>query len=381
MKRSDERILTTHVGSLPRPKKLVKLLNKKDSGERVNKEKFDKIAREATKEAIKRQEEVGIDVINNGEQPRVGFDTYVYNRMNGFNGTKRRNQIQDIEEFPEYAENAFPEIGVKVMDTPKASNPVKYNDPSYAKVELNEFHELTENINYEEKFFTAASPGAISGILLNDHYNNHKEYVYALAEEMKKEYELIANTNTILQLDCPDLAMERHWMFKNKTDKEFQNIVELHIDAINKATKNIPKNQLRLHVCWGNYEGPHHKDIPLEKILPIIYEAEVEGISIELANPRHEHEHRTFKEHPLPEDKTLIPGVIDVKTNIIEHPKVVANRIERIADSIGNPSKILASTDCGFGTFAGWRIVGKEIAWKKLESLTKGAEIATKNLY
>ena len=381
MKKSDERILTTHVGSLPRPKKLVELLNKKDSGKKINKQEFDKVEREATKEAIKKQEQVEIDIINNGEQPRVGFDTYVYNRMNGFNGTKRRNPIEDIEAFPEYAENAFPEIGVKVMDTPKASKPVKYNDLSYAEKEIKEFHELSKRINYEEKFFTAASPGAISGILLNDYYDSHKEYVYALAKEMKKEYELIANTNTILQLDCPDLAMERHWMFKNKTDQEFQNIVKLHIDAINKATENIPKDQLRLHVCWGNYEGPHHKDIPLEKILPIVYEAEVEGLSIELANPRHEHEHRTFKEHPLPEDKTLIPGVIDVKTNIIEHPKVVANRIERIAESIGDPSKILASTDCGFGTFAGWRIVGKEIAWKKLESLTKGAEIATKNLY
>ncbi len=385
MKKSEKRVLTTHVGSLPRSEKLVKLLNKKDSGENINQTKFEKTAEKATRNALKRQNKAGIDIGNNGEQPRVGFDTYVYNRMNGFDGTKKRKQIQDIEEYPEYAENAFPEIGVRVIETPKASRPVEYSDLSYAEKELNDFHRLIneEEVNFEEKFFTAASPGAISGILLNDYYDDHKEYVYALANEMKKEYEKIANSdpNTVLQLDGPDLAMERHWMFKDKSTEEFKEVVRLHIDAINKATNNIPSEKLRLHVCWGNYEGPHHRDIPLEEIIPIIYEADVDGLSIELANPRHSHEYEVFNEYPLPDNKVLIPGVIDVKTNIIEHPKVISNRIERVAETVGDPTKIIASTDCGFGTFAGWRIVSREIAWSKLESLSKGAELASKKLF
>lgn len=383
MKASKERILTTHAGSLPRTEALIELLNKKDAGEEIDPEVFDSAVEKSTRNVIRKQYEVGIDVANDGEQCRIGFDTYVYNRMTGYGGEGVRSEIQDIKEFPTYAESAFPDIGVRVLKTPKAIKSLEYTELSPARNEIKDFTKLlsTEGIEFEEEFMTAASPGAISGILLNDYYDSHEDYVFALAREMKKEYELIAESDLLLQLDCPDLAMERHWMFKDLSTDAFKDVVSLHIDAINKAVEKIPRDQIRLHVCWGNYEGPHHRDVPLKDILPRIYEADVGALLIELANPRHQHEYKVFEEYPLPESMLLVPGVIDVKTNFIEHPEVVADRIENIAEAVGDPTRILAGTDCGFATFAGWRIIDKDIAWAKLEALAEGAELASERLF
>lgn len=383
MKKSKERILTTHTGSLPRTKKLVDLLNRKDSGEEVDPKVFDNAVEESARNVIRKQYEAGIDIPSDGEQCRVGFDTYVYNRMTGFGGEGVRSGIQDLVEFPEYAETAFPKIGVRVVKTPMAIEPIKYTDLSYAKKEIDDFFKLlsTEDVKFEEKFMTAASPGAISGILLNDYYDSHEDYVFALSKQMKKEYELIVDSGLILQLDCPDLAMERHWMFKDLSTEDFKDVVSLHIEAINRAVENIPRDKIRLHVCWGNYEGPHHKDVALEDILPRIYEANVGALSVELANPRHQHEYKVFKKYTLPDNMILLPGVIDVKTNFIEHPEVVADRIMRVAEAVGDPTRIIAGTDCGFGTFAGWRIVDRDIAWAKFKSLSEGARLASESLF
>lgn len=379
----ERRILTTHTGSLPRTDRLIDLLNRKDSGERINQKVFNEAVEESTRNVIRKQYEAGVDIASNGEQPRVGFDTYVYNRMKGFGGEGSRDPIGDLVDYPEYAERAFPKVGVRVVKTPKAIEPLEYVGFDLANKEIDDFKRIvkSEDVEFEDLFITAASPGAVSGILLNEYYESHEDYVYALSGELQKEYELISDSGLNLQLDCPDLAMERHWMFKDLSIDEFREVVSLHVDAINKAVVNIPREKLRLHVCWGNYEGPHHMDVALEDILPSIYEAKVGAISVELANPRHQHEFRVFREHPLPDGVSLIPGVIDVKTNFIEHPEVVANRIKRVSDAVGDPSKIIAGTDCGFGTFAGWRKVDRKIAWAKLKSLSEGAEIASKELF
>ncbi|MBE0517057.1 MAG: cobalamin-independent methionine synthase II family protein [Methanophagales archaeon] len=383
MLKSEDRILTTHTGSLPRTAELVSLLNKKDAGVKIDPEQFEKVVKDSLRIVVLKQQEAGIDIANDGEQSRVGFDTYVYNRMTGFGGEGIRSPIQDLEEFPEYAEKAFPAVGVRVTKTPKAIAPIKYTDLSSARKEIEDYKEilLETSAKFKESFMTAASPGAIAGILLNEYYESHRDYVFALAEQMQKEYEFIVNSDLLLQLDCPDLAMERHWMFKELSTPEFKEIVILHIEAINQAIENIPSEKVRLHVCWGNYEGPHHRDIALEDILPDIYRAKVGALSVEQANPRHQHEYRVFHDYPLPKEKLLIPGVIDVKTNFIEHPEVVANRIKRVAEAVGDPSKIIAGTDCGFETFAGWRLVDTNIAWAKLKSLSEGAKLASAALF
>ena len=385
MLRSDSRILTTHVGSLPRPPALRDLLVRQDRGEPVEAAALDREVGAALARVITGQLEAGIDVGNNGEQPRAGFSTYVAGRMRGFGGTSRRELAQDLIDFPDYAELLARRRrdAARIADAPQAIAEIEYADLGPAVREIEQFVAETDGRprRFAERFMTAASPGVIATILLSAHYGSHEQYITALAREMRKEYELIHARGLVLQLDCPDLAMERARFFRRDSLERFLQMVELHVEAINRAIAAIPPDRIRLHLCWGNYDGPHTHDVPLEAVLPIVTRARVGALSLPLANPRHQHEYRVLRQHRLPESMLLLPGVIDSTTNYVEHPEVVADRICAAVDAVGDRSRVLASTDCGFGTFAGSEAVAHSVVWAKLAALTEGAAIATRRLW
>jgi 5-methyltetrahydropteroyltriglutamate--homocysteine methyltransferase len=361
MQRSEERILTTHVGSLPRHPKLRDLLVRQERGEAIDLGELDGEVEAAVQRAVHKQVEVGIDIGNDGEQPRVGFSTYVARRMQGFGGESRRPPARDMVDFPDYAAmlESRRRASGRISNAPQAVADVRYTDLSEAAKECDLFLRSTQTLPrpFTEGFMTAASPGIIATTMLNAYYDSHERYVFALAEQMRREYELIHSRGLLLQLDCPDLAMERTRLFQNDSLERFQEIVATHIDAINLAVANIPPERIRLHVCWGNNDSPHIYDVPLEAILPILYRANVGALSLELANPRHQHEYKVFKRHPLPESMLFLPGVIDSTTNFVEHPEVVADRICQAVEAIGDRSRVIAGVDCGFGTFAGSELV------------------------
>jgi len=385
MQRSKTRILTTHVGSLPRPPALRDLLVRRDRGEPVDAAAFEHEASAAVARVVAGQLEAGIDVGNNGEQPRAGFSTYVAGRMRGFGGTSRRELAQDLIDFPDYAEMLARRRrdAARIGDAPQAIAEVEYADLSPAAAECDGFLRATDAAprKFVERFMTAASPGVIATILLSAHYGSHEQYVMALAREMRKEYELIHARGLLLQVDCPDLAMERTRFFRKDSLDRFLQMVELHVDAINRATAGIPPERIRLHLCWGNYDGPHTHDVPLEAVLPIVCRARVGALSLPLANPRHQHEYRVLKAHPLPDSMLLLPGVIDTTTNYVEHPEVVADRVCAAVDAVGDRTRVIASTDCGFGTFAGSEMVAHRVVWAKLGALSEGAAIASRRLW
>ena len=385
MLRSDSRILTTHVGSLPRPPALRDLLVRQDRGEPVEAAALDREVGAALARVNTGQLEAGIDVGNNGEQPRAGFSTYVAGRMRGFGGTSRRELAQDLIDFPDYAELLARRRrdAARIADAPQAIAEIEYADLGPAVREIEQFVAETDGRprRFAERFMTAASPGVIATILLSAHYGSHEQYITALAREMRKEYELIHARGLVLQLDCPDLAMERARFFRRDSLERFLQMVELHVEAINRAIAAIPPDRIRLHLCWGNYDGPHTHDVPLEAVLPIVTRARVGALSLPLANPRHQHEYRVLRQHRLPESMLLLPGVIDSTTNYVEHPEVVADRICAAVDAVGDRSRVVASTDCGFGTFAGSEAVAHSVVWAKLAALSEGAAIATRRLW
>jgi 5-methyltetrahydropteroyltriglutamate--homocysteine methyltransferase len=385
MQRSEERMLTTHVGSLPRNPQLRDLLVRQDRGEVIDEPELEREMEAAVQRVVRKQLEVGIDIGNDGEQPRVGFSTYVARRMQGFGGESRRPPARDMTDFPDYA--AMLEFrrrhGARINNAPQAVADIQYADLSAAAKECDLFLRSTATLpqSFTEGFMTAASPGIIATTMLNAYYDSHERYVFALASQMRQEYELIYSRGLLLQLDCPDLAMERTRLFQHESLERFQEIVGTHINAINLAVANIPPERIRLHVCWGNNDGPHIYDVPLEAILPILYRAKVGALSIELANPRHQHEYKVFKRYPLPDSMLFLPGVIDSTTNFVEHPEVVADRICQAVQAVGDRSRVIASVDCGFGTFAGSELVAESVVWAKLQTLTEGAALATKRLW
>jgi len=385
MHRSDNRILTTHVGSLPRPTALRDLLIRHERGETIDMAEFQRQIEAAVQRVVVKQLEVGIDIGNNGEQPRVGFQTYVASRMQGFGGASARPASMDVREFPDYGVmlRARRSQTTKIDNAPQALAEVHYTNLSEAAQECNLFRQCAaaQPQHFVERFMTAASPGIIATTLLNAYYDSYEHYVMALARQMQREYEFIHAQGFTLQLDCPDLAMERTRYFQDDALERFQEIVALHIDAINLAIANIPPEHIRLHVCWGNYDGPHVHDVPLEAILPLLYKARVGALSIELANPRHQHEYKVFKRYPLPDQMLFMPGVIDSTTNYVEHPEVVADRICQAVEAVGDRSRVIASTDCGFGTFAGSEMVADSVVWVKLRTLKEGADMATRRLW
>jgi 5-methyltetrahydropteroyltriglutamate--homocysteine methyltransferase len=385
MQRSEERILTTHVGSLPRNPTLRDLLVRQDRGEVSDEGDLDREVEAAVQRVVQKQLEVGIDIGNDGEQPRVGFSTYVARRMRGFGGESRRPPAREMIDFPDYA--AMLEFrrraGARINNAPQAVADVQYTDLGEAAKECDLFLRSTKALpqRFTETFMTAASPGIIATTMLNAYYDSHERYVFALAAQMRQEYELIHSRGLLLQLDCPDLAMERTRLFQNESLERFQEIVAMHVDAINLAVANIPPERIRLHVCWGNNDSPHIYDVPLEAILPILYRANVGALSLELANPRHQHEYKLFKRHPLPDSMLFLPGVIDSTTNFVEHPEVVADRICQAVEAVGDRSRVIASVDCGFGTFAGSELVAESVVWAKLQTLQEGAALASKRLW
>ena len=385
MQKSDERILTTHVGSLPRNPELTDLLIDQEQGKAIDTAALARQSETAMQHVVDEQLKAGVDIVNDGEQPRIGFQTYVPQRMRGFGGESKRPTPQDMAEFPDFAAmmQSRNMMRAKVFNAPQAIAEVEYDDLSAVQDECAMFLRCTDQTPgaFTERFMTAASPGIIATTMLNAYYDSHAGYVLAVAEQMKKEYEYIHAQGLLLQLDAPDLAMERTFLFQDQTLAEFQKTIEVHIEAVNRATENIPAERIRLHICWGNYDGPHNHDVPLTDILPILYQAKVGALSIELANPRHQHEHKAFQQHPLPDSMLLIPGVIDSTTNYIEHPEIVADRICQVADAIGDRSRIIAGSDCGFGTFAGWEMVPESVVWAKLRACAEGARMASRRLW
>lgn len=385
MKTSQDRILTTHCGSLPRNGVLSDLLRMQENGVAIDEGALAREMASAVQWVVGNQIDAGLDVVNDGEQPRVGFQTYVPQRMSGFGGQSSRPMDRDSEAFPIFAArkaSRFPQRS-KTSTAPQAIGELAYTDLSAAKMEC----ELLEQVVRKSRkppaecFMTAAAPGIIATTMVNAYYDTHERYVFAIAREMQKEYELIASHGFVLQLDAPDLAMERTMYFKDKSDPEFVSIVEMHVEAINRAIANIPREQIRLHCCWGNWEGPHIFDIALSKILPALYGAKVGALNIEFANARHQHEYAAFREHPLPPEMILIPGVIDSTSNFVEHPRVVANRIREAVAAVGDRTRVIAGTDCGFGTHTGAENVAEDVVWAKLRSMKEGADIATRELW
>jgi 5-methyltetrahydropteroyltriglutamate--homocysteine methyltransferase len=305
--------------------------------------------------------------------------------MRGFGGASRRQLARDLIDFPDYAEMLARRRrdAARIGDAPEAVADVEYADLGPAAAECDGFLRATDGQpgRFVERFMTAASPGVIATILLSAHYRSHEEYVLALAREMRKEYALIHQRGLLLQVDCPDLAMERARFFQADPLDRFLQAVELHVRAINQATEGIPADRIRLHLCWGNYDGPHTHDVALEAVLPVVLQARVGALSLPLANPRHQHEYRVLKQHRLPDGLLLLPGVIDTTTNYVEHPEVVADRIEAAVDAIGDRTRVIASTDCGFGTFAGSEMVAHSVVWAKLATLSEGAAIASRRLW
>jgi 5-methyltetrahydropteroyltriglutamate--homocysteine methyltransferase len=384
LKRSESRILTTHAGSLPRPKPLVELQLRASRGETVDPAALAQVAEQATRQAVAHQIACGIDVGNDGEQPRESFVTYVRYRLSGFSGEGKRPPVQDIAAYPGFRALMQAQARVSLLAAPpRATGEVRYADRGPLERELAAYRKaLGEQPKpFIESFWTAPSPGIVASAMQNGHYASLADYVNAVADALRTEYEAIAAQGFVLQIDAPDLAMERHRLFADRPLDEFLDFVELTVAAINRALADVPRDRVRLHVCWGNYEGPHTFDVPLEELAGRLYQARVGALVLSMANPRHAHEHKTLARLPLPRDWNLVAGVIDTTTNYVEHPEVVAERIETAAKAIGDPRRVLAGTDCGFDTSTGFGQVAEEIVWEKLRALAEGARIASARLF
>ena len=380
MKRSTNRILTTHTGSLPRPPELIEIIRQAETGELADRAAFEAKVREAVADAVRRQAEAGIDVLNDGEMGKPGYATYIKDRCTGFGGENRMTIVQgEARDFPEWSERRRGTGGAAIL-RPACDGPIAWKDFAAVKRDIDNLRAASAGVAAEEAFMTAASPGVIATFLANDYYPSSDAYLEAIANVMRDEFNAIHQAGFLLQLDCPDLAMSRHNRFADRSLAEFRRVVARHVEVVNEATKDIPPDRIRLHLCWGNYEGPHHLDVPLREIIDIVLTANANAISFEGANPRHEHEWKIWREVGLPDEKILVPGVIDSTTNFIEHPELVADRIERYASVVGR-ERVIAGTDCGFGTFASYVQVDPKVAWAKLAALAEGARIASKRLY
>jgi 5-methyltetrahydropteroyltriglutamate--homocysteine methyltransferase len=376
---SAPRILTTHTGSLPRPADLTAMLEALDEGDASPPRGFETRVRDAVADVVRRQIDAGIDIVNDGEQGKVGYSTYVRHRLTGFGGQSRvASSRADWADFPEAAARGERR---SLVSRPSCNGPIEWKDRTAVQKDAANLRGALGSARPAEAFMTAASPGVIAHFLRNEHYPTREAYLARLVDVMKEEYDAIHRAGFVLQVDCPDLAMGRHLAFPELSTAEFLVIAEANVEALNHALRDIPADRLRLHLCWGNYEGPHHRDIPLRDILPVALKARPRAISFEGANPRHEHEWAVFREVRLPDDRVIIPGVLDSTTNFIEHPELVAQRLIRYAEVVGR-ERVIAGTDCGFATFARSALqVEPEIAWAKLRSMTEGARLASAQLW
>ena len=378
---SETRILTTHVGSLPRPQNVVDELFAQDAGENYSQSGFDAVMKAAVADVVKLQCDTGIDVVSDGEMSKISYATYIRHRLTGFEiGEMPRTVPADLDDFPDYKERL-----ARLGATPKYHRPlccgdIKVKDLSALEKDIANLKAAAVKSGAGEAFMNAASPGVVAVFQPNKHYKTQEAYIGALAEAMAAEYEMITAAGLILQIDSPDLAMGRHIRFRDVDDAEFLRNAALQVEALNHALRNVPADRVRMHICWGNYEGPHTHDIPLEKIIALVLRAKPQAYLFEASNPRHAHEWAVWARTKIPTDKVLIPGVIDSVTNFVEHPDLVAERICRFADIVGR-ERVLAGTDCGFGTFAGFGAVHPPIAYAKLGSLREGAAIASRRLW
>lgn len=380
MKRSTERILTTHTGSLPRPPELVSMLEAKQEGIAVDQKAFDDLVRSAVADIVKLQVEAGVDIVSDGEQSKPSFATYVKNRITGFYGVNSAPRVfGDRAAYPEWSATTIPS---KLMTAtrPLCTNELSWNGQKEVDTDIENFRAALGENSAEDAFIPSASLGIIAEIILNEHYPTEEAYLYALADAMKVEYEAIANAGFVLQIDAPDAAMGRHAQFWDRPLEDFRTALALRIEAQNHALANIPEEQVRFHLCWGNYEGPHTKDVPLEDIVDLVLKINAGAYSVEASNPRHAHEWKVWQDTKLPEGKILIPGVIDTTTNFVEHPEVVAERIMRYAGLVGKEN-VIAGTDCGYGTSAGLARVHPTVMWSKFKSQAEGARLASERLW
>jgi 5-methyltetrahydropteroyltriglutamate--homocysteine methyltransferase len=380
--RSVDRVLTTHTGSLPRPEDLVQLMFAKLDGKPVDEDELRERIASAVDEIVARQATIGIDHVSDGEMGKPSYASYVTERLTGFEGKSELPRLQDLLDYPEVAKRCFDDPGNQHTNAnrPACSGPIALKDETAARTDIANFGHALADVDVAQGFMTAASPGLIAMFLGNTYYETEEEFLHAIADAMRSEYEAIVEAGYVLQLDCPDLAMARHREFAGAPVSDFRSYMQSHIEALNAATAAIPPESMRMHLCWGNYPGPHHHDVPFEQIVDVVLSARPAALAFEAANPRHEHEWRVFEYVELPEGKVLIPGVIDSVSNCIEHPQVIADRICRYAEVVGREN-VMAGSDCGFGTFVGVIFVDPDVAWAKLEALVQGAAIASDRLW
>jgi 5-methyltetrahydropteroyltriglutamate--homocysteine methyltransferase len=379
MKLSADRILTTHVGSLPRSPAVVDFLFKRERGEPLD-AAFDRVMAEAVSDAVRKQVEIGIDIVSDGETSKIGYATYIKDRLTGFAGDSPRQIALDLQDYPEFRERMAIFAGRQSFKRQSCVGPIQFVGNADLGKDIDNLRSSAITHGAVESFMNAASPGVVSAFQTNRHYPTHAAYVEAIGEAMQVEYEAIVNAGLILQLDCPDLAMARHTGFQDLSESEFLKRAEHQVEVMNHALRNLPASSLRMHVCWGNYEGPHDYDIPLEKVIGIVLKAKPAAIQFEASNPRHAHEWAVWSNADIPEDKILIPGLLTSTSNYVEHPEFVAQRICQFADIVGR-ERVIAGTDCGFGTFAGIGKMDAGISFKKLKALVDGAELASRRLW
>ena len=380
MKLSTDKILTTHVGSLPRSKAVTDGVFAKENEQPYDAGELARTIADAVDEVVARQVETGIDIVSDGEMSKISYATYIKDRITGFAGDSERNPPADLEEFPGFLERQASSGGTPSYKRPCCVGDIAVKDMAPLEEDLANFSAAVNKHGAAEGFMNAASPGVIALFQPNKHYPSHEAYLQALGEAMRAEYEAIVAAGFILQLDSPDLGLGRHMLFKDKPEQEYIALANLHVEVLNDALRNVPAEKVRLHVCWGNYEGPHHCDAPMETVLPIAMKAKPQALLFESSNPRHAHEWEVFRDADIPEDKVLVPGVIDSTTNFVEHPRLVAQRIERFADIVGR-ERVIAGTDCGFSTFAGFGAVDQDIVYAKLGAMAEGAALASANLW
>jgi len=380
MHRSTDRFLTTHTGSLPRPDDLVRMMYAKEEGVPVDRAALSARIRAAVAEVVKKQADAGIDLVNDGEMSKPSYATYVKDRLEGFGGTGNTFVYQDLADFPNLAKRVFGDPGRSRRKTPACNAAIRVRDERAAADDVENLKAALVNVSGRAAFMSAASPGVVSLFFRNDHYKDHETYLFAIADAMRHEYETVANAGIVLQIDCPDLAMGRHIQYADLSLAEFRKRARLHVEALNHALANVAPDQARLHLCWGNYEGPHHHDVALADIIDIVFLARPSAISLEAANPRHAHEWAVFEQVQLPDGKLLIPGVIESKSNFIEHPELIAQRIARYANLVGREN-VIAGSDCGYGTWVGQAAVDAQVVWAKFAAMAEGARLASRQFW
>ena len=380
MIRSTERFLTTHTGSLPRPDDLVLSMYAKEEGAPVDGAGLAARVRSAVAEVVRRQVDAGIDIVNDGEMSKPSYATYIKDRLDGFGGSGNTFVYQDLAQFPKLTQRVFGDPGRSRRKTPACNAPIKVRDADAARIDVENLKAALAGPKAKHAFMSAASPGLVSLFFRNDHYPSQEAYLFAIAEAMRQEYETVAGAGFVLQIDCPDLAMGRHIQYAALSLAEFRKRAGMHVEALNHALSNVAPEKLRMHLCWGNYEGPHHCDVPLADIMDIVVLARPDAISFEAANPRHGHEWTLFERFRLPAGKVLIPGVIESKSNFIEHPELVAQRLGRYAKLVGREN-VIAGSDCGYGTWVGQAAVDPDVVWAKMAAMAEGARIASKQFW